>query len=135
MSAEELKKTVKGLNEWPQWNTKIIETNSKSVSQENRINQVVYKMSGAALDENRGKGRKTFEIDEAKYSSFKKLLKVTVYANRFINHSRKKREIDKELTSNKNRKAELIWIKYIQEKHNISNERQLNEKQSNSNQI
>ena len=49
---------------------------------------------------------KPFEIDETKYSSFKKLLRVTAYVNRFINHIKNKREIDKELTANEMSRAD-----------------------------
>ena len=87
-----------------------------------------------ASDENKIKVRKLFEIDKTRYSSFKKYLRVTVYVNQFINHIKNKRKIDKELTANKINRVELIWIKYIQGKHYLSNKRQLNEKQTESTQ-
>ena len=40
-----------------------------------------------------------------------------------------KRKIDNELTANEVNWAELMWIKCIQEKHYLSNKRQLNKKQ------
>ena len=76
--------------------------------------------------------REPFGIDKTRYSSFKKLLKVTAYVNRFINYIESKRKLDKELTANEINRAGLMWIKYIQEKHYLSNKRQLNEKQRQS---
>ena len=73
--------------------------------------------------------KKPFEIDKTRYSSFKKLLKVTAYINLFISHIKNKRKLDKELTANKINRTELMWIKSIQVKHYLSNKRQLNEKQ------
>ena len=56
---------------------------------------VISKVSGAAPDKNKVKVGKNFEIDETRYSSIKKLLKVPAYVNRFINHVNNKQEIDK----------------------------------------
>ena len=74
---------------------------------------VIFEVSATAPDENKVKVRKPFEIDEARYSSFKKLLRVTAYVNRFINYMKNKRKIDNQLTANEINIAELVWIKYI----------------------
>ena len=84
---------------------------------------MIIDISGIALGENKVKMRKPFEIDESRYSSFKKLLKVTAYTNLFINHIKNKRKLDKELTANKINRTELMWIKSIQVKHYLSNKR------------
>ena len=60
-------------NEWPQWNTRVVEANSESVSGERGKKHVIFEVSGTGPDENKVKVRKPFEIDEAKYSSLKKL--------------------------------------------------------------
>ena len=89
---------------------------------------MIFAVSGTAPDKNKVKVRKPFEIDEARYSSFKKLLRITAYVNQFINYIKNKRKIDHELTTNEINRAELMWIKYIQGRHYLPNKRQLNEK-------
>ena len=69
-----------------QWNTSVAEANSESVSEERGKKHVIFEVSGTAPDENKVKVRKPFEIDEARYSSFKKLLRVTAYVLRIINY-------------------------------------------------
>ena len=56
---------------------------------------VISKVSGAAPYKNKVKVGKSFEIDETRYSSINKLLKVPAYVNRFISHVNNKQEIDK----------------------------------------
>ena len=119
-------------NEWPQWNTRVVEANSESISEERGKKHVIFEVSGTAPDENKVKVTKLFEIDEAGYSSFKKLLRVTAYVNRFINYMKNKRKIDNELTASEINRAELMWIKYIQGKDHHLNKGQLNEKQRQS---
>ena len=87
---------------------------------------MIFEVSGTAPDENKRKVRKPFAINEARYSSFKKLLRVTAYVNRFFNYMKNKRKIDNELTANKINRAEMMWIKYIHGKHYLSKKRQLN---------
>ena len=93
---------------------------------------MIFEVSGTVPDESKVKVRKTFETDETKYSSFKKLLGVTAYVNRFINYIKNKRKIDNELTVNEINRAELMRIKYVQGKHYLSNKQQLNKKQRQS---
>ena len=95
-------------NEWPQWNARLVEANSESVSEERGKKHVILEVSGTAPDEKKVKVRKLFEIDEARYSSFKKLLKVTAYVNRFINYMKNKRKIDNDLTGNEINRAEQM---------------------------
>ena len=71
-------------NEWPQWNTRVVEANSESVSEERGKKHMIFEVPGTAPDENIVKVRKLFETDEARYSSFKKLLRVTAYVNRLL---------------------------------------------------
>ena len=95
-------------NEWPQWNARLVEANSESVSEERGKKHVILEVSGTAPDEKKVKVRKLFEIDEARYSSFTKLLKVTAYVNRFINYMKNKRKIDNDLTGNEINRAEQM---------------------------
>ena len=93
---------------------------------------MISEVSATHHDQNKIKVRKPFEIDEERYSSFKNLLRVTAYVNRFINYIKNKRKINNELTANKINRAEMIWIKYITGKLYLSNERTLSEKQRQS---
>ena len=135
-----MRKVSQGVNEWlfqepnelPQWNTRVVDVNSESASEKKGKKHVIFEVSGTAPDKNKGKVRKPFEINEARYSSFKKLLRVTAYVNRFFNYMKNKRKIDNELTANKINRAELMWIKYIHGKHYLSKKRQLNEKKRQS---
>ena len=63
-----------------------VEANSEPASKERGKKHVIFKVSGTAPDEKKVKVGKLFEIDKTRYSSFKKLLIVTAYVNRFINH-------------------------------------------------
>ena len=69
--------------------------------------------------------KKPFEINEARYSSFNKFLRVTAYINRFIYCIKNERKIENELTVNETNRAELIWFKHIEGKHHLSNKQQL----------
>ena len=116
-------------NKWPQWNTRVVEANSEFASEEREKKHMIFEVSATHHDQNKIKVRKPFEIDEERYSSFKKLLRVTAYVNRFINYIKNKRKINNELTVNKINRAEMIWIKYITGKLYLSNKRTLSEKQ------
>ena len=119
-------------SKWPQWNTRVAEANSEFVSEERGNKHMIFEVSATHHDQNKIKVRKPFEIDEERYSSFKNLLRVTAYVNRFINYIKNKRKINNELTANKINRAEMIWIKYITGKLYLSNKRTLSEKQRQS---
>ena len=72
-------------NEWLQWNTKVVEANSEPASKERGKKHVIFKVSETAPDGKKVKVGKLLEIDKTRYSSFKKLLRVTPYVNWFIN--------------------------------------------------
>ena len=80
-------------------NTKEVEANSESVFEARGNKHVIFEVSGAAPDKKKLKAEQPFKIDETRYHSLKKLLRVTAYVNLFINHIRNKQETDKELTS------------------------------------
>ena len=81
------------------WNTKEVEANSESVFERRGNKYVIFEVSRAAPDKKKLKAEQPFKIDETRYHSLKKLLRVTAYINLFINHIRNKQETDKELTS------------------------------------
>ena len=58
-----------------------------------------------------------FELDDRKYSSVTKLIRVTAYALRFINKVRKCANQCAYLTSEELKDAERMWIRFIQRKH------------------
>ena len=66
-----------------------------AATMEHKNIHVISKVSGAAPYKNKVKVGKSFEIDETRYSSINKLLKVLAYVNRFISHVNNKQEIDK----------------------------------------
>ena len=119
-------------NKCLQWNSRVVKANYEPVSEERGKKHVIFEVLGTAPDENKVDVRKPFEIDETRYSSFKKHLRATAFWNLFINYIKNKRKIDKELTANEISRADLMWIKYIQAKHYLSYKRQPNEKQTES---
>jgi len=62
----------------------------------------------------------------------KKLLRVTAYANRFIKHTSTKQQTPKELTAEELNTAKVMWIRYLQRKHYITQNGQLNINQKQS---
>ena len=119
-------------NKWLQWNSRVVKAKYESISEEREKKHVIFEVLGTAPDNYQVEVRKPFEIDDTRYSSFKKRLRPTVFWNRFINYIKNKRKIDKELTANEIDRADLMWIKYIQGKHYLSYKRQPNEKQTGS---
>ena len=108
-------------NECPQWNIQVVEANSESVSEKRGKKHVIFEVSGTAP-----------EIDKTKYYFFRRPLRVTSCVNRLFNHIKNKREIDKEFSASEINKAEPMWTKYTEGKHYLSNKRQFNEKQRQS---
>ena len=57
-----------------------------------------------------------FNISEVKYSSLKKLLRITDYTMRFIDKVRKKTNESENLPFQELMDAKVMWIKNLQEK-------------------
>ena len=139
-SATELKtKTVwwngpdwlkKDPDEWPTWNYTPF---SKDDLDDRGDSDIIFEMSATQPEVQSVKS--PFGIDETRYSSYNKLLRVTAYANRFIINAKDKARTnnheESELTAEELNQAEIRWIKYLQQKHYFVN-KQLNDKQKQS---
>ena len=91
-----------------------------------RKEQIIFEISGAQPE------IEEHEIDEKRQSTLKKLLRVTAYANRFIICMKTRQRLSKELTAKEIDEAEMLWIKYLQRKHYMTNINQLNKEQKHS---
>lgn len=67
----------------------------------------------------------TFNISEVKYSSLKKLLRITDYTRRFIDKVRKKMNESENLPFQELMDAKVMWIKNLQEKPFMRDRKQL----------
>ena len=75
------------MEDWPQWETKPINPGCKNDDKEKK--QITYEISAAQPKSENEIITSLFGIDESRYSSLKKLLRVTEYANRYIKHTKK----------------------------------------------
>ena len=66
-----------------------------------------------------------FNISEVKYSSMKKLLRITAYARRFVDKVLKKTNESGNLKFKELMDAEVMWIKILHEKSFMTDEKQL----------
>ena len=66
-----------------------------------------------------------FNISEVKYSSLKKLLRITDYTRRFIDKVRKKTNESENLPFQELMDAKVMWIKNLQEKPFMRDRKQL----------
>ena len=66
-----------------------------------------------------------FNISEVKYSSLKKLLRITDYTMRFIDKVRKKTNESENLPFQELMDAKVMWIKNLQEKSFLRDRKQL----------
>lgn len=66
-----------------------------------------------------------FNISEVKYSSLKKLLRITDYTRRFIDKVRKKMNESENLPFQELMDAKVMWIKNLQEKPFMRDRKQL----------
>ena len=66
-----------------------------------------------------------FNISEVKYSSLKKLLRITDYTRRFIDKVRKKTNESENLPFQELMDAKVMWIKNLQEKSFLRDRKQL----------
>ena len=114
--------------EWPLWNTETFNLGNQDQEEDN---QIIFEMSVAQPEIE--PIFSPFEIDETRYSSLTKLLRVTAYVNRFIRNAKNKaktnQKVLKHVTAEEIDKAEMLWIKYLQRKHYLTPNGQLNEKQ------
>ena len=107
---------------WPAWNIpEATKETLEKIQSEEKGPKVLYETP--ALTQERPNNEQPdvreditpFNISEVKYSSLKKLLRITVYAKRFIDKVRKKINVSGNLTFKELMDAEFMWIKNLQE--------------------
>ena len=121
---------------WPTWNVEPINQEVlEKIQSEIKGPETLYETS--AIAHMQDKITSPFGIDETKYSSNSKLLRVTAYTNRFVQKILKKQTETGELTANELEDAERRWIKYIQRKHytEIDNDKITLNKKAQQNQL
>ena len=109
---------------WPTWDTPIL---YKTDDPEHTKQEIIYEVSGIA-QECKQKDMPPFGIDETKYSSLSKLLKVTAYVKRFIQLLKKQAHKTDCLTTREINEAERMWITYVQRKNFISDDGEITHK-------
>ena len=103
--------------EWPTWDVPpITQTVLENIQQEYKGPKIIYEISG--ITQEKEKIHSPFGIDETRYSSYAKLLRVTAYVSRFIKML-KGNKYDHHLSAMEIQDAETKWIKYLQRKHYI----------------
>ena len=90
----------------------------KTDDPEHTKQEISYEVSGIA-QECKLKDMPPFGIDETKYSSLPKLLKVTAYVKRFIQLLKKQVHKTDCLAARKINEAERMWITYVLRKNFI----------------
>ena len=103
---------------WPTWDTPIL---YKTDDPEHTKQEIIYEISGIA-QECKQKDMPPFGIDETRYSSLPKLLKVTAYVKRLIQLLKKQAHKTDCLTAREINEAERMWITYVQRKNFISDD-------------
>ena len=116
---------------WPLWNTDEFD-GGRELQDNKQKEQIIFEISGAQPEIEEHIKISPFEIDEKRQSTLKKLLRVTAYANRFIKCMKTRQRLSKELTAKEIDEAEMLWIKYLQRKHYMTNMNQLNKEQKHS---
>ena len=116
---------------WLLWNTDEFDM-GRELQDNKQKEQIIFEISGAQPEIEEHIKISPFEIDEKRQSTLKKLLRVTAYANRFIKCMKTRQRLSKELTAKEIDEAEMLWIKYLQRKHYMTNMNQLNKEQKHS---
>ena len=116
---------------WLLWNTDEFDM-GRELQDNKQKEQIIFEISGAQPEIEEHIKISPFEIDEKRQSTLKKLLRVTAYANRFIKCMKTRQRLSKELTAKEIDEAEMLWIKYLQRKHYMTDMNQLNKEQKHS---
>ena len=93
---------------------------------------ILHEFSGVVQDDPQQQRQSPFMIDGTRFSSLKKLLRVTAYANRFIQHLRGNKPINTHLSAKDIEGCEKLWIKYVQGNYFLTEQNQLTEEQRKS---
>ena len=116
---------------WPNWNVPVVNIDQLKGAAINKTD-ILHEFSGVVQDDLKRKRQSPFMIDETRSSSLKKLLRVTAYANRFIQHLRGNKPINTHLSAEEIDGCEKLWIKYVQGKHFLTEQNRLTEEQRKS---
>ena len=122
---------LKKKENWPLQNTDEFD-GGRELQDNKQKEQIIFEISGAQPEIEEHIKISPFEIDEKRQSTLKKLLRVTAYANRFIKYMNTRQRLSKELTAKEIDEAEMLWIKYLQRKHYMTNMNQVNKEQKHS---
>ena len=117
---------------WPTWNIpEVTNKTLEKIKSEEKGSKVLYKISALAqeiLSKEQPDVKEDitpFNISEVKYSSLKKLLRITTYARRFIDKVWKKTYESGNLPFKELMDAEIMWIKkFITDKKQLKIEYQ-----------
>ena len=102
-------------NDWPTWNVdEITKETLEAIESESKQGKTFYE-AGLAVAETSVNA--PFGIDDSKYSSLTKLLRVTAWCIRFIDRLRKQSTIAGQLTAEELTKARLMWDLFVQDHH------------------
>ena len=122
---------LKEKDNWPLWNTGEFDIGLE-LQDNKQKEQVIFEISGEQPEIEEHIKISPFEIHEKRQSTLKKLLRATAYDNRFIICMKTRQRLSKELTAKEIDEAEMLWIKYLQRKHYMTNMNQLNKEQKHS---
>ena len=112
-----LTRTIK---QWPHPEVIIDESSKRESESEIKCNKVLYEaklVSAEDPSEDKIKRPDISDIDERRYSSLYKLLRVTAWMLRFINKLKKKDPMTGPLSTDEIQKAKWLWELHIQWKH------------------
>ena len=115
----------------PLWNTDEPDR-GRELQDNKQKEQIIFEISGAQPEIEEHIKISPFEIGQKRQSTLKKLLRVTAYANRFIICMKTRQRLSMELTAKETDETEMLWIKYLQRKHYMTNVNQLNKEQKHS---
>ena len=115
------------ISSWPTWNVEKVDQNTiQMIQSEAKGPTTLYEATILAqepkeLKEEPNRIEKPFGLDEQKYSTYNKVLRITAYINCFIQKLRKRSTQKGLLTSEELDESRILWIKYLQKKHYTMN--------------
>jgi len=122
---------------WPTWNVPAVNKEIlEKIQSETKGPSTLYETATVANDSKQADTETSpFGIIVEIYSSFFKILRITAYANRFIQKLRKQSQNQGIPTSEEMETSTTLWIKYLQNKHYIDVTSKMLKKQVTNNQL
>ena len=114
----------------PNWHVPVVNIDQLKDAVKTKTD-ILHEFSGVVQDDPQRR-QSPFMIDKTRFSSLKKLLRVTAYANRFIQHLRGNKPINTHLSAEEIEGCKKFWIKYVQGKYFLTEQNQLTEEQRKS---